>query len=136
MPENWKIGLGLDTYIDLKEQQYRHILEFEVQSFLFYSNRPFRIEELVSYWLDLYSIQSEQWTKYYSLRNILLRNTNNLLMMLAIKDLQQLFDSSQDHYDFLLCVELSPEWALRDFHLAWSKTFYGRLAICSKELDG
>ena len=51
---------GLRTYIDLKEQQYRHILEFEVQSFSFDSNRLFRIEELVSYWLDLYSIQSEQ----------------------------------------------------------------------------
>ena len=55
-----KLKFGLGTYIDLKEQQYRHILEFEVQSFWFDSNRPFRIEELVSYWLDLYSIQSEQ----------------------------------------------------------------------------
>ena len=55
---------GLRTYIDLKEQQYRHILEFEVQSFSFDSNRLFRIEELVSYWLDLYSIQSKQGTKY------------------------------------------------------------------------
>ena len=50
----------LRTYIDLKEQQYRHILEFEVPSFSFGSNRLFRIEERVSYWLDLYSIQSEQ----------------------------------------------------------------------------
>ena len=55
----WRISLD-PSHFDGVNQGHNRVWDHTSRYFHRNSNRLFRIEELVSYWLDLYSIRSEQ----------------------------------------------------------------------------